>query len=309
MYSHEIVRVEYFIDKDPGFGQGIEIKKTESEKIDFVAELEKLGIGPHILYIRSMDSEFKWTQTKNIPFFINAEKNEKSLSRVEYFIDKDPGLFNGVEIKSVDGEKSEFTIPCTDIQAGGHLLYIRSIDSDGYISTVKTVPFYMKSTQPELVAIEYFIDNDPGKGKGKTIYLEDNTEHFSSSFNADLTDVEPGSHIFYVRGLNKDGSWSSMENFPFEMIASALGDITIETKYMVNYDKSAGMIRVIYISDSMNDKFYELFDLKGTLVQSGKLNGNNESYLIKCDMLNDGVFIMKLMYKESIYSKRFIIKR
>ena len=147
MYSHEIVRVEYFIDKDPGFGQGIEIKKTESEKIDFVAELEKLGIGPHILYIRAMDSEFKWTQTKNIPFFINAEKNEKSLSRVEYFIDKDPGLFNGVEIKSVDGEKSEFTIPCTDIQAGGHLLYIRSIDSDGYISTVKTVPFYMKSTQ------------------------------------------------------------------------------------------------------------------------------------------------------------------
>jgi hypothetical protein len=59
-----IVAAEYFFDVDPGFGEGIAVplpNPAANLDIQFVADLNNIPNGPHILFVRSQDENGRWS--------------------------------------------------------------------------------------------------------------------------------------------------------------------------------------------------------------------------------------------------------
>ena len=64
--AREINGVEYFIDNDPGFGNGTIVSPASPGSdltIDIDVDLSELNSGDHVLYIRSKDASGRWGQT------------------------------------------------------------------------------------------------------------------------------------------------------------------------------------------------------------------------------------------------------
>jgi hypothetical protein len=59
-----VVKVEYFIDTDPGFGSGVNIPVTPSTDISnlqFAVDITSLSTGTHKLYVRAKDANGAWS--------------------------------------------------------------------------------------------------------------------------------------------------------------------------------------------------------------------------------------------------------
>ena len=65
-----ITQIEYFFDVDPGFGNGSEIFITPDSAIleNFIADINAIGAGPHLMFIRVKDENKKWSQAAVAPF-------------------------------------------------------------------------------------------------------------------------------------------------------------------------------------------------------------------------------------------------
>ena len=143
---------EYFIDVDPGTGQGMPVSPVDGEfdqaeeEFDFSGmDISYLGVGFHTLYLRLQDNEGTWGMAREIPF----EIHEKSIiSGAEYFIDEDPGPGSGIPLPAKDGlfdsleEQIDFSaIDLTDVSEGVHTLYMRFMDQSGRWGARSSWPF------------------------------------------------------------------------------------------------------------------------------------------------------------------------
>lgn len=132
-------------------------------------------------------------------------------SRVEYFIDTDPGFNKGIVATLPVGDSAQFVVNVTSLSTGLHTLYVRVKDVNGRWSHTASRLFIkdeLPVVQPPAAALvksEYFIDTDPGFGKATAVT---GINGDSLSFTADITSVAVGLHILYVRTLDANGRWS-----------------------------------------------------------------------------------------------------
>ncbi|MCD4790911.1 MAG: hypothetical protein K8R37_13010, partial [Bacteroidales bacterium] len=70
----DIVSVEYFIDTDPGFGNGTQISFTPNPLIDedIVVDVSNTDVGMHFLFLRVKDSDNKWSLAFLEPFCVKG---------------------------------------------------------------------------------------------------------------------------------------------------------------------------------------------------------------------------------------------
>jgi hypothetical protein len=133
------VKAEYFVDADPGAGNGIAIALPESDNVsglNISVPLTGFSAGIHMLYIRVMDASGKWSLS-NFSLFNNsintpyptAPVAAPAISEAEYFLDTDPGFGAGVPISlpaGTDLANFSFDIPLNAVTQGRHTIYIRS---------------------------------------------------------------------------------------------------------------------------------------------------------------------------------------
>ena len=99
----------------------------------------------------------------------------QTVSRAEYFFDTDPGVGNGTSIAITAGALVEVNaeIDLTGLAAGVHTLFVRTRDSNGRWSLTEGRTFLIQATPvittPTITAAEYFLDTDPGSGKGTSL--------------------------------------------------------------------------------------------------------------------------------------------
>ena len=105
--TYAIQAAEYFIDTDPGEGNGttIEGDYTGTEaSVDINIPTNDLDYGEHYLFFRFQDNQGDWSSPKGQAFTVTNPVDEAyTITAAEYFIDTDPGEGNGV---SIDGEYS-----------------------------------------------------------------------------------------------------------------------------------------------------------------------------------------------------------
>ena len=99
--------------------------------------------------------------------------------------------------------ETNFTVDLSAVQAGFHILYVRARDAQGQWSLTYAKPFLQESVSPadqppNLVALEYYIDTDPGYGQAVAVPIGSGND-LSQSFTVDLSGLDNGYHMLYVR--------------------------------------------------------------------------------------------------------------
>lgn len=245
-----INKAEYFIDTDPGAGNGINIPVgTNGTTVNFTASVSTASLteGFHNLYIRARLDDGIWSHYENRAFYLSKFAAEASnVKAAEYFIDADPGSGNGINIPvATVGATTSFvaTIPTTGLANGFHNLIIRTRNELGQWGLGENRVFYISTSAiaGDITAAEYFIDNDPGTGSG--IALSVGTSAATATFTAAIatTGLTNGFHNLYIRTKNSQGIWGHFENRVFYVSNQSLpaADITA-MEFFIDTDPGVG---------------------------------------------------------------------
>lgn len=244
-----ITKLEYFIDTDPGEGNAIPITVTPAVQvsgISFTPNIGSLTVGFHILYIRSLDANGKWSIT-NYQYFYkqnNTPASVSNITKLEYFVDIDPGEGNATPITvtpAVQVSGISFTPNIGALGIGFHTIFIRSLDANGKWSITNYQYFYKQNTTPAAVStitrLEYFIDSDPGAGNGQSIVMSPATNISGLSFNADITALGAGFHTIFTRSLDANGKWSITNyNYFYKSGQQGPGANIVKIEYFIDTD-------------------------------------------------------------------------
>ncbi|MEI6949438.1 MBG domain-containing protein, partial [Paraflavisolibacter sp. H34] len=230
--SVNVVRGEYFIDTDPGFGQGTAIPVTpgaELSNVSFAIDVSALSNGFHNLHARFKDAEGRWSLTPVRTFYkqnlIPNGDNTPNLVKGEYFFDTDPGFGNGTNIPFAAGKDLgglSFTADVSALNGGFHQLYARFKDANGQWGQTITRAFFKQTYTPaealsDVVKLEYFIDSDPGHGNGTTVPLPPGKDISNLTFALNMEEISIGNHRIYVRAQDAKGAWSLVRSGSFKV--------------------------------------------------------------------------------------------
>ncbi|MFC1574120.1 putative Ig domain-containing protein [Candidatus Latescibacterota bacterium] len=165
-----VTSAEYFIDDDPGIGQGMAIPVTPGHDIDhsFAAEINQVNNGVHQLNVRVLDEYGKWS-LPSVHTFIKDTYPPTTVPMVtsaEYFIDDDPGIGQGVAISLIPGHEidNSFAVDINQVNNGVHKLNVRVKDEYGKWSQLFSNVFIKDPTASDAVSpitlVEYHFEND-----------------------------------------------------------------------------------------------------------------------------------------------------
>ena len=271
-------KVEYYLDKDPGFGKATDLPFTHGTNLSNLTiniDPATLTTGFHILGVRSLDSTGKWS-LDNKWFFAKpfpAAGATPLLSNIEYYLDKDPGYGKGIAVSFASGtnlSNATFNIDPSALGTGIHILGIRARDANGFWGEdnkwLFTKPFpALSSIVDTLSLVEYYIDNDPGYGKAIPVATGKVTNLSNINLSINISGLGVGSHHLFIRGKTQKGVWSLDNKFDFgisstvaspSIVVSSLSKKTIcvPDTFKVGYQKSgtynSGNIFKVQLSNS-----------------------------------------------------------
>ena len=133
--------VEYFFDRDPGYGKGTVVKEIEKGTNHLVIDLGELPTGAHVLYVRSRNEEAQWSVTVSRPFFVCRRAG---LAAIEYYFDdRDPGQgkATSVPLPASAGDLITFEVQLSGLSQGEHTLSVRAKGTDGLWTPLATEAF------------------------------------------------------------------------------------------------------------------------------------------------------------------------
>lgn len=243
LIAANLTELEYFIDTDPGFGNGISmpLDPGETVAVDFVLDLDAVPVGFHNLNYRVQDEGGIWSLTHSLPFFKAAETTiaeDLAITTVEYFLDDDPGIGNAAQIETNHEHNliEQIFLDLQDLPDGFYNLFTRVKDENGSWSMTHMQPVYfmapiLSPADLYVTHVEYFIDEDPGFGNG-TVVQVNGVHDFIGVVELDLPDIETGFHMLHVRTKDAQGRWSATHSSPVYM------EQTADTQNLVALDYS-----------------------------------------------------------------------
>ncbi|MCW5899890.1 MAG: T9SS type A sorting domain-containing protein [Flavobacteriales bacterium] len=153
--AQDLVRGEYFIDADPGFGNGTSLTFTPAPEVALQLSIDMVGLspGPHVLGIRMKDGAGHWGLTNRRFFMLRSMATGGDIVRFEYFLDTDPGFGNGTQLPA--GPAPEVVNVLAEVltdglPAGPHTLFVRSLSSTGAWSITNATIFNVLVGMAEL---------------------------------------------------------------------------------------------------------------------------------------------------------------
>jgi hypothetical protein len=233
-----IVKMEYFFDADPGFGNGSNIPIAQGTLLNNVVyniPIFALSNGFHKLQVRVKDAEGKWSLTTTHPFYKEAYVPElPDVVKVEYFLDTDPGFGSGINVP-IAGDttftEQDVIINLATVSEGFHKIFFRAKDSKGKWSLTSFRPFYKQiwhDTLPDVVKVEYFYDTDPGFGNGINVPFTPTQNLSFLAFALNLNNVAFGQHILNIRVKDNYGKWSLVSQDTVFYYLSSLPTASLE---------------------------------------------------------------------------------
>ncbi|WP_416448252.1 T9SS type A sorting domain-containing protein [Leeuwenhoekiella sp. A2] len=290
-----IKEAEYFFDIDPGVQQGNSISLSDnngglSEKLNIPTT--SLTPGFHAVYIRTRDQENQWGLYDRASFYKTSFVSASTITKGEYYFDEnDPGVGNASElsINTNSGNLSQsFTIPLGNLNNGFHVLNIRTQDNNNKWSLYDRTTFYIKKIveNPELEAVEYFVDSDPGIGMGLSAnFTETNNGQMFDAPIASLN-LANGEHIFYVRIRDSSGNWSIYDSQAFT-VDEVMG-IADNIRKILSVYPNPFQDKINFSSEGVDIVRIEIYDTLGKTVCSDL----NTKGALDLSYLPSGIYIM-----------------
>ncbi|MCU0395839.1 MAG: T9SS type A sorting domain-containing protein, partial [Chitinophagaceae bacterium] len=176
----------------------------------------------------------------------------------EYFFDQDPGAGKGTPVSITPGNtvNLQLTAAVNALSPGFHTLAIRFRNSEGRWSLLQYRSLYIMGApadMPGLQAAEYFIDQDPGPGKG--VALASLPSGSSSAMMATIPteSLAPGFHVLAIRVKDASGNWShfASRTFYLSALSNTIHQI-VAAEYFVDTDPGVGKATVIQVPSPVN---------------------------------------------------------
>ncbi len=174
----------------------------------------------------------------------------QTFKRVEYFIDSDPGYNNGTPVTIPQGTdiSLDFTVPVTSLTDGIHILFIRAQNVSNAWSISQQMSFLKQTLAvpqpvPSITSAEYYIDTDPGFGYGTPISGFTPGTDITIQFTANISSVNDGCHIIYVRTKDANGKWSNLwwQSFFKQTLTNLPQAVNIvQAEYFIDTDPGFG---------------------------------------------------------------------
>ncbi len=244
--NSQITKSEYFIDNDPGFGNGIEISTTIGDSVQQTISTSTSSLNPgiHYIYCRVRNGAGIWSMTSQRLLYITENQTLGNVASAEYFFDNDPGFGNANNISFTAGDSVNIstTIPISTISSGLHYLNIRVKDNNGIWSMVANNLVYKSINYggSQITNAEYFFDNDPGLGNANSIAITaGDTINFASQIPTN--NLTSGIHNFYVRVKNSNSKWSiSSSRLIYVIVGTNVTSKITATEYYFDNDPGFG---------------------------------------------------------------------
>ncbi len=254
--NNTITSAEYFIDSDPGQGQGISlaISGTNTQvNINQAIDLSEESPGLHSLTVRFYSPETGWGAPRSALFQVGTDAAVQYIQSAQYFIGDTPDNSEIITVTSPsDGTFDELNeaLELVDLEIpvgsnGMRTVGVRFQRNDGFWSPWQTTSFMVVQDGPlyTISAAEYFIDVDPGPGNGTAITepedgtFDEITEEFDLPVAAD--GLALGGHTVYLRLQRSDGNWGTARGSYFIVSEDAQPTIA-GAEYYVNPTTSEG---------------------------------------------------------------------
>ena len=256
-WAQQIDSVEYFINTDPGFGNGTGVATTHAADISNIAfnvNTTSLSNGFNNLYVRSHSSNGRWSVTKRWLFFKDILP-AANVNRLEYFVDADPGFGNGTTVSITTGANVSnvfFTVDITALTRGFHTIFIRSKDNDGNWSlTGKWLFFKDIIPAANINQLEYFVDTDPGFGNGTAVSITSSANIADVFWTVDITGLSNGFHTIFMRSKDNAGNWSVTNKWLFFKDIAPAANVS-KLEYFVDADPGFGNGTAVSITAGAN---------------------------------------------------------
>jgi hypothetical protein len=251
MQAQTINGAEFFIDTDPGVGNGTAITPSPSgANVNFTASVPTTALsnGFHFVGIRTKDNLGKWGLFENRGFYISTSTtNVSNIAAAEFFIDTDPGVGNGTAITpSPSGSNPTFiaTIPTTSLTSGFHFVAIRTKDVTGKWGLFENRGFYISSSTTNvsnIVAAEFFVDTDPGVGNGTAVTPSPTGSNPTFVATIPTTSLANGFHFVAIRTKDATGKWGLFENRGFYISTQTSNSAGMTAaEYFIDTDPGVG---------------------------------------------------------------------
>src|SRR5688572_26454425 len=222
VFSQNIIKAEYFLDADPGPGNGTAVPGfTAGDIVNFPVTVPTSNLisGFHSLNIRVADENGVWSRYETRGFYLSTvtTTNTTNITGAEYFIDSDPGPGKGTPANiGSPGAVVNFAVPVpVALTSGFHFLAIRVQDQEGKWSLFERRGFYLMSSPVDaspIVAAEYFYDIDPGTGSASPLSVSTPGDIITQTFLVPVpTSLSQGLHILAIRVKDHEGHWSFFE--------------------------------------------------------------------------------------------------
>lgn len=157
-------------------------------------------------------------------------KAQPDISKIEYWIDTDPGFDNAIATTGFTGTNDLNTqiLASSSISTGLHTLGLRSKDVSGLWSHTNVFTILVDDTTITwLGGIEYFVDNDPGFGNAIAFSGFTSQQNVITQISANLPgNLSVGNHFIGIRSRLTNNKWSHTNSIPVYVADTASGVIT-----------------------------------------------------------------------------------
>ena len=269
-----IVKGEYFIDTDPGTGQGTPVTvSSPSTDVSLTLSPSTAAIQPgyHLLNYRFLDAAGHWGLTYSRGFYLYpAPPALSQIIKGEYYLDTDPGTGQGTAV-TVTSPSTDVTqsiaLPVSTLTAGQHTLNYRFMDASGHWSESSGQIFYVQPAVVSLAQIgygEYYFDLDPGQGNGTSFTLTPGT-NVTTSLNIPVSTLVNGFHTLQMRFRDQAGAWSLADSRTF--YKNQLDTVLPVTgaEYFIDHDPGAGKGTAVSVSSPSTDLSFTQALSSGTM--------------------------------------------
>jgi len=170
----------------------------------------------------------------------------QTILQAEYFFDVDPGPGNATPITGFSPDDTvtfPVNVSVTGLTQGFHFIAVRVKDDIDRWSHFEKRGFYIQAASvavPDLVAAEYFFDQDPGPGNATPVSIGMTND--SISFMAIIPQSLPGGfHTLAVRVKDQNGRWSFFEKRAFYVSPAPISMPDIAAaEYFIGADPGVG---------------------------------------------------------------------
>ena len=279
LFSQDVVSGEYFFDVDPQIGKGKAFDFVASTSVSKTLDIPTKDLTPgfHNLFVRVKNSKAVWGHSEGRLFYILSTPTTvvTKIVSAEWFIDKDPGIGKGTSfVVSPDQTSSLLDVTTKTLTEGFHNLFVRVKNSAGVWSHYEGRLFYVlptsTTTSTKIVSAEWFIDQDPGIGKGTSFVVT--SDQPTSLLDVSTQKITAGFHNLFVRVKNSSGVWSHYKGRLFYVMPALIKQDTkiVSGEWFVDKDPGIGKGKLIPFTAT--NTLSEVLDLASAGVQDGAHN-------------------------------------